>query len=358
MRKSLNSEKEIKKFDKGNILGSVRSLPDQIEQAWTEVKNLDIPKACALVDNVVICGMGGSALGGRIVDSLIVDRIRVPIEVVTEYDIPNYVGPKSLVILTSYSGNTEETVSAAHKAFVKKAEIFGITTGGKLAEFLKKEKIPAYIYEPKENPSNQPRLGLGYSVAATMAILAKCGFITFAEEDIKSALANLRKFSEEFDSDVSENKNLAKRMAIKLKGKIPILVASEHLVGASHAFKNLLNEGAKTFSASFDIPELNHHLIEGLRNPAMAKEYLHFLFFESKLYSSSVQKRYSITQEVVEKNEIDYSVYQPRSGKKIQQVFEILIFASFVQFYLAFIYGVDPLKIPWVDYFKEKLAKG
>jgi glucose/mannose-6-phosphate isomerase len=355
--RNLDSEKEIKDFDKGKVLESVKRLPDQVEQAWAEIKELDIPKACAAVNNVVVCGMGGSALGGRIVDSLVVDRVRTPIEIVSNYDVPNYVGPKSLVLVTSYSGNTEETISAAHKALIKKAEIFGITTGGKLAEFLRKEKIPAYIYEPKENPSNQPRLGLGYSVAATMAILAKCGFITFAEEDIKSALVSLRKFSEEFDSHVPENKNLAKRMAVKLKGKIPILVASEHLVGALHAFKNLLNEGAKTFSASFDIPELNHHLMEGLRNPATAKEHLFFLFFESKLYSSGIRKRYPITQEVVEKNEIDYSVYQLRSSKKIEQIFEVLSFASFVHFYLAFVYGVDPLKIPWVDYFKEKLAK-
>lgn len=354
----LNSEKEIEKFDKGNVLESIRRLPAQVEQAWEEVSSLKIPKACAAVNNVVICGMGGSALGGRIVDSLMADRVRTPIEVISDYDVPNYVGPKSLVIATSYSGNTEETVSAAHRALIKKAEIFGITTGGKLAEFLKKEKIPAYIYEPKENPSNQPRLGLGYSIAATMAILARCGFITLAEEDIKSALSSLRKFSQEFDNCVPENKNLAKRMALKLRGKIPILIASEHLIGALHAFKNQLNEGSKTFSASFDIPELNHHLMEGLRNPAMAKEYLYFLFFESKLYSSRIQKRYPITREVVEKNEVDYGVYPLRSGKKIQQIFEVLSFGSFVHFYLAYIYGVDPLKIPWVDYFKEKLAKG
>jgi len=356
--RNLDSEKEIKDFDKGKVLESVKRLPDQAEQAWAEIKELDIPKACAAVNNVVICAMGGSALGGRIIDSLLVDRVRTPIEIVSNYDVPNYVGPKSLVIVTSYSGNTEEIISVAHRALIKKAKIFGITTGGKLAEFLRQEKIPAYIYEPKENPSNQPRLGTGYSIAAIMSLLARCGFITLAEEDIKSALNTFRKFSKEFDSHVPENKNLAKRMAVKLKGKIPILVASEHLVGTLHAFKNQLNEGSKTFSASFDIPELNHHLMEGLRNPAMAKEYLYFLFFESKLYSSGIRKRYPITKEVVKKNEVDYGVYPLRSGKKIEQIFEALSFGSFVHFYLAFLYGVDPLKIPWVDYFKEKLAKG
>ncbi len=354
---NLDAEKEIKNFDKGRVLQSIRQLPAQVEQAWTEVKELDIPQACRVVNNVVVCGMGGSALGGRIVDSLVADRVRVPMEIISNYDVPNYVGPESLVIVTSYSGNTEETMAAAQRALVKRAKIFGITTGGKLAEFLKKEKIPAYIYKPKENPSNQPRLGLGYSVAATMALLARCGFFTLAEEDMRLAIKALQQFSQEFDSQTAVNNNLAKRMALKLKNKIPILVASEHLVGTLHAFKNQLNEGAKTFSASFDIPELNHHLMEGLRNPAMAREYLYFLFFESKLYSPEVQKRYTITREVVEKNEIAHGIYLLRAGKKIQQIFEVLSFGSFTHFYLAYLYGVDPLKIPWVDYFKERLAK-
>ncbi len=356
--RNLDSEKEIKDFDKGKVLESVRRLPAQVEQAWAEINKLKFPKACSLAKNVVIAGMGGSALGGRIIDSLVPFRARAPIEIFTEYHLPNYVNKDTLVIASSYSGNTEETISATREALKKGAQIFGITTGGKLGELLKKENLPSYIYTPKENPAKQPRLALGYSVMATMAILARCGFIILSQDEIKSAVSTLEEFIKEFDSHVPEDKNLAKRMAVKLKGKIPILVASEHLVGALHAFKNQLNEGSKTFSVSFDIPELNHHLMEGLRNPAMAKEYLYFLFFESKLYSSRIQKRYPITREVVEKNEIDYSVYQLRSSKKIQQIFEALSFGSFVHFYLAFLYGVDPLKVPWVDYFKEKLAKG
>jgi len=218
---NLDAEKEIKNFDKGRVLQSIRQLPAQVEQAWTEVKELDIPQACRVVNNVVVCGMGGSALGGRIVDSLVADRVRVPMEIISNYDVPNYVGPESLVIVTSYSGNTEETMAAAQRALVKRAKIFGITTGGKLAEFLKKEKIPAYIYKPKENPSNQPRLGLGYSVAATMTLLARCGFFTLAEEDMRLAIKALQQFSQEFDSQTAVNNNLAKRMALKLKNKIP-----------------------------------------------------------------------------------------------------------------------------------------
>ena len=354
---NLDSQTEIEKFDKGKILASIRLLPDQIEQACEEINELDVPKECGKVENVVICGMGGSALGGRIVDSLMADRVRVPIEVFTEYDIPNYVGRNTLVIATSYSGNTEETLNAAKEAVNKQAKIFGITTGGKLGKFLKKEKIPSYIYEARANPSNQPRMGLGYSIGATIGVLEKCNFIHFSEADLYNLASVSRAFTKEFDSDVSESKNLAKLIAKKLHNKIPILVSSEHLFGVAHAFKNQLNENSKTVSVVFDIPELNHHLIEGLKYPAKARELLYFIFYKSKLYRKEVNKRHNITADVVEKNGYDYSFFQPRSDTKITQIFESLTFGSFVSFYLAAIYEVDPSQIPWVDYFKEKLSK-
>ncbi len=355
---NLNSQKEIEEFDKGKILASIKMLPDQIKQTWEEIKELKIPKSYKNVDNVIICGMGGSALGGRIVDSLMVDRIRVPIELFTEYDVPNYVDKNTLVIVSSYSGNTEETLSAAHEAINKGAKLFGITTGGKLAEFFKKNNLPSYVYEAKTNPSNQPRMGLGYSIGATLSILAKCGYIHLSDDDIYELIITSRTFAKEFDVDVPENKNLTKLMAKKLKNKIPVLVSSEHLFGVTHAFKNQLNENSKTFSILFDIPELNHHLLEGLKFPAKAREILHFLFFKSDLFRKEVGKRYDLTADVVERNGYQYSVYSPRSTSKITQIFEILILGSFISFYLAALHEVSPSEIPWVDYFKEKLAKG
>lgn len=354
---NLDSQKDIEKFDKGKIAASIRLLPDQIEQAWEEIGEQKIPKKFAQVENVVICGMGGSALGGRIVDSLVSDRIRIPIEIFTEYDIPSYVGPNTLVIATSYSGNTEETLSAVRAAVNKKAKVFGITTGGKLGEFLQKENLASYMYEAKANPSGQPRMGLGYSITATLSVLVRCGFIYFSEDDLYTLVTTSRNFIKEFDVDIDENKNLAKRLTRKLKNKIPVLISSEHLFGVAHTFKNQLNENSKVFSLVLDIPELNHHLLEGLKFPAKARGILHFLFYKSQAYRKEVRVRYDLTADVVEKNGYEYSIFPPRSKAKISQVFESLIFGSFVSFYLAVLYGVDPSKIPWVDYFKEKLSK-
>lgn len=354
---SLDSLDEIKKLDKGGVLSSIEKITAQIKQAWSEVKDGEVPASCVLAKNVIVSGMGGSALGGRIVDSLLAERARVPIEVVTEYSLPNYVNKDSLVILSSYSGNTEETLAAAKEALNRGAMVFGVTTGGKLADFLKEEGASGYIYEPRENPSNKPRMGLGYSITSVLAVLSKCEFINLLDSEIEEAMAEAEKFISDYGIHAPESQNVAKLLAKKLKGKVPVIIASEHLVGISHAFKNELNENAKVFSLIFDIPELNHHLMEGLRNPYEIKGVLHFLFIESQHYSKRVKARYPLTREVVEKNDIGTEIYQTRGSKKISEIFEILILSSYVSFYLAMLYGLDPTPIPWVDFFKTELSK-
>lgn len=354
---SLDSLEEIKKLDKGGVLSSIEKLTAQIKQAWKEVKDGEVPASCGLAKNVIVSGMGGSALGGRIVDSLLADRARVSIEVVTEYNLPNYVNKDTLVILSSYSGNTEETLAAAKEAVNRGALVFGVTTGGKLAEFLKAEGVNAYIYEPRQNPSNQPRMGLGYSIASVLSVLSKCEFINLLDSEMEEAMIETEKFISDWGVHAPENQNVAKLLAKKLKGKVPVIVASEHLIGVSHAFKNQLNENAKVFSLIFDIPELNHHLMEGLRNPYEIKGVLHFLFIESQHYTKRVKVRYPLTREVVEKNDIATGIYQTQGSKKIIEIFEILILSSYVSFYLAMLYGLDPTPIPWVDFFKTELSK-
>lgn len=353
---NLDSIEEIKKIDKGDILGSIISLPDQMEQVWREIKAKEVPGSCRVAKNVVVSGMGGSALGGRIVDSLITDRARTPIEVFTEFRLPNYVNRDTFVILSSYSGNTEETLTAAHEALNRGAGLFCVTTGGKLGQFMEDNKLDGYLINPIHNPSGQPRMGLGYSIITVLAALAKCEFINLLDTEVHEAIEVARRFVEEFGVSKPANENLAKSLAIKLKGKVPVLVASEHLIGVTHAFKNQLNENAKTFSLLFDIPELNHHLLEGLRNPAEVKRFLNFVFFESDLYSKEVKLRYPITREVVEKQEVETSVYKLHSNKKLDQIFEELIFGSFANLYLAVLYEINPAPIPWVDYFKAKLV--
>jgi glucose/mannose-6-phosphate isomerase len=352
----LDNIEEIKKLDAGGVLSTVKRLDEQVGQAWNEILALHIPEEYKNAQNIVLSGMGGSALGGRIVDALTNSIIRAPFEISTEYGIPNYVNTNTLLILSSYSGNTAETISAANEGLKKGAKIIVVATGGKLADFAKENNLPAYIYVPKENPSNQPRMALGYSITAIVAVLNKLGFISLTDMEIKSIIQLMGEKCSEYSEDVLSQNNLAKLMAEKIKSHVPVLVASEHLVGSIHAFKNQLNENSKTFALSFDIPELNHHLMEGLKFPPQIKETLLFIFINSDLYSDEIKKRYPITEEVVNKNEIKTFNLKLTGKSKLEQIYELLVFGSFVSFYIAVLYGIDPTPIPWVDYFKNKLS--
>lgn len=356
---TLDSKEEIAKIDKENLVSSILKLPEQIEQAWREVGKLEIPLDYMRATNIIVTGMGGSALCGRVVDALTTDKIRTPFEVSTDFRLPNYVDENTLCIVSSYSGNTEETIESASTEIAQSqgTKIFGITTGGKLADFFKERKIPAYIFSPTNNPSGQPRMSLGYSITALLRVLSLLQYLSLAESEMLGAIKFVGQLVSDYGPDRPSNENLAKSLSLKLKGKAPVYVASDHLVGSIHVMKNQTNENAKTYANCFDIPELNHHLMEGLKFPAELRELLTFLFFESDLYKPEIVKRYPITREVIEKNEIQTLTYKMRGSTKLEQVYELLVLGSFVSYYLALLNGVNPTPIPWVDYFKEQLSR-
>lgn len=352
---SLDSIPELSKIDSKGLLSSIASLPDQFKQVVEEVEKLELPMDYSLCKNVVICGMGGSALAGRIINDLVEDTARAPIEISTEFDPPSYLGPDTLAIIYSYSGDTEETVSALNKAILKRAKIVVVTTGGKLEEIALKDNLPLYKINPTHNPSNQPRMSLGYSVGAMLMILGKTGFLGVSITDLDHLTGNIREFVQKYSERVGEEENLAKKMARRIYGHIPVLVTSSHLKGVLHAVKNQINENSKNFAVIFDIPELNHHLLEGLSFPASTKRSLHFLIFYSKRFPYEVEKRYEITKEVIEKNGVTVDILEIDAESKLDEVFKLLVFGSYLGFYLAILNQIDPGPIPWVDYFKEKL---
>lgn len=342
---NMTTSQKIKKLDKAKLLFSIELLTEQCTSAWREVQKIKIPANYRDVENIVISGMGGSALGGHLIQTLFSDKLKKPLEVVRGYTLPAYVGPKTLVILSSYSGNTEETLSAAADAKKRKAKIMGLAAGGKLKKFLEDNKYPAYIFETTHNPSNQPRMGLGYSIFGQIGLLKKCGVLNADNKEIKNTLATLK-----------NKDNYAESFAAKLKNKIPVIVASEFLVGNAHIMANQINENSKTFATYFELPELNHHLMEGLKNPATNKKNLLFILLNSNLYLPRNQKRYKILKNVLAKNKIRFVEYSTKSKTKFLQSFETLIFGSYLSFYLAMDYNLDPSPVPWVDFFKKQLG--
>jgi len=346
---------KIKSLDKGNYLGSIEEFLPQVQQAWEEVKRITLPAEYAEVDNLVLNGMGGSALGARVVKALLTEKLKIPFEIINNYSVPAFVNHRTLFIFSSYSGNTEEVLATIDETCARGAKCLGITAGGQLREILTARKIPFYQIKPDHNPSGQPRAGVGYAVAGILGLLNQTHLVSFQESEISAAVSWLEEISRQWRLEIPVSENLAKQLALQLNEKIVILVGAEFLEGSLHVFRNQLNETAKNFADYFLLSELNHHLLEGLSFPKSNSQNLAFLFFNSSLFDSRIQKRAIVTREVVTQNQIPVLEYLCTGKNKLTQVLEVILLGSWVSFYLAVLHNVDPSLIPWVDYFKDKL---
>jgi glucose/mannose-6-phosphate isomerase len=335
-------------LDPKNVLGSVEMFLDQCEQIWNEAKSLQFPDEYKQIKNIVVCAMGGSAYGGYVASALFKDQLKVPLLSNNDYHLPAFVSKNSLVILSSYSGTTEEVFSCRDEAQGKNFKITGITSGGELGNFLSISNTTSLIFDPKFNPSGQPRLGTGYMVLGIIGILNKLGLISVSDEEVKAAISEVRQAQEDIRRKTQD-------LAKKTQGSIPVVISAEFLSGNAHILRNQFNETSKSFAAFSLLSELNHHLMEGLKNPPDKK--LIFLFISSNLYSDKLKKRVELTKDVVGKNNIPYDEYQVEGSTKISKMLNVLSFGGYLTFYLAMLYGQDPSLIPWVDYFKEQLEK-
>lgn len=355
MSSILDSREKIKELDKSGLLASVEALPDQITDTLGQVIKVAIPESYKKVKNVVVSGMGGSALGGHLIKQLYKNELTIPFDVVSHYELPGYVGQDTLVILSSYSGTTEETLEAASEAKAKNAKILVITSGGKLAELAKANNWPMYLMEVTHNPCNQPRLAIGYAVVGMIMLLSQSGILPNHSADFEHIAKNLKSMIA--DLTVESEASPAKTLAFAAYDKHIIFVAAEHLIGAAHIFNNQINENAKTLTSEWPLPEFNHHYMEALSYPKLAKDSTVFFLFNSPLYHPRIQKRVLITKDLLEQKGYEAHVLLATTETKLEQVFEIIQIGEFVAGYLPILYGIDPSNIPNVDFFKSEMSK-
>lgn len=354
-RKNKLSSSQIKELGESEVYQSILELPDQLAQMWKLVSNMEMPSEYEVCGQVVVVGMGGSGLGARVVKSLGADKLSKPVELISDYNLPAYVDEDYLVVLSSYSGETKEVLTAASQAGKRGCRVLAITTGGKLQSTADEEGWPLISIKPEHNSSGQSRLGVGYMTMALMMVLKQIEAYQIQGEQVSKTINWMQFQQSKWDQSVPVKENAAKKLSKKLVNKGVMLVSGEFLQGGVHVFKNQLNESGKTFAVRFDLPELNHHLLEGLKKPEGLKKQLVVLLFDSDLYSREMSKRLAVTEEVMMKQGLQTIRLQLEGRSKDEQVWELIQFGEFVSFYLACLYGLKSSSIPWVKYFKEQL---
>lgn len=356
MTSILDSREKIKVADKSYLLGSVEVLPEQIQDAWDSTKDLTFPAEYSDVKNIVVSGMGGSNLGSLVIKRLFKDELTLPLEIYPHYHLPGYVNSDTLVLLSSYSGTTEETLEAAEQAISLGAKIAVITGGGPLADLAKKNNWPMYLINAKFNPSNQPRMAIGYAVFGQLSMFAKMGLINISDSEVLNLVDKLKVLVKNLGPENEHSP--AKLLAFSAFDKHTIFVAAEHLIGSAHVINNQFNENAKALTSEWHLPEFNHHYMEALSFPKLAKETTIFFLFNSPLYHERVQKRVLLTKELLEQKGYEVQLIQASAPTKLEQVFEIIQLGEFVASYLPVIYGIeDPGPVPNVAWFKNEMAK-
>lgn len=350
---NIDNLNEILALDSMQMSKSIEKLPDQILQISEDVKNVKLPISYKKFKNIVFFGMGGSALGAHCIRSVFEKDLKVPLEIINNYNVPGSVTKDTLVFIVSYSGTTEEAISAFEKTVKKKAKIVVVSSGGKLLETAKKRKIPALIFGTQNNPCGSPRMGLGYTIFGPLFILHRLGAVQSSYIRLKPLVETAKKYIELYGLKSQETSNTAKQFASNLvKGPV-WFVSSSHLAGNAHIVANQLNENAKRFGGYFLIPELNHHLLEGLSFPKSDDSA--FVFIESGNFDKRILKRFAVTKEILVKNQRQFLTYECNEGEPLLEAVEVLVFGSYLGFYTAMFENIDPTAIPTVDYLKAAL---
>ncbi|KKR91863.1 MAG: Bifunctional phosphoglucose/phosphomannose isomerase [Parcubacteria group bacterium GW2011_GWC2_42_12] len=357
MINNLDDQKVYKKLDFGKVAKSIESLPSQMKQVLKQADLIKIPPDYSQVAQVVVNGMGGSNIGVGMIGAALSDQIKVPIIITAGYEVPASVNENTLYLLSSYSGNTEEVLSVYLEAKKRGAKVMAICEQGenKLARLMKDENIPGFTFKSDHNLSGQPRMGLGYSVLGVAMLLARVGLLEIKAQEMEKIIVNLEAWGEELSPDKSAKTNRAKQIALELYNKIPVIVGAEFLVGNLKILRNQFNETSKNFASFLELPDMNHFALEGLAKPVSNKDNLTFFFIDSSLYHPRIIKRSTLTKQIVQKNKIKYIDHKLSGASKLEQAFNMLQFGAWATYYLAMLNNVNPVKIPWVEWFKKEL---
>ena len=340
-----------KEHDKENMYGSIWNFPDNLKDALTIGENISLKNKDYNLQNIVIAGMGGSAIGGDIVAILEEQNIKIPYLVCRDYNVPKWVNSNSLVICSSYSGNTEETISAFHKSKDRGASICGITTGGKLLKLLENHKKD-YVKIPK---GLQPRAAVAFSFIPIIKLIEKIGLVNsnlkFWFEETVNTLNNNRVY---YGSE--GNKNPVYLLANKLYKKIPIIYSDSSTMRVNAVrLKGQLNENGKMLAYFNELPELNHNEIVGWQNNQEIFEHLCVLWLEDESDTSRTKIRKKITESIL--NETNISQYSIKvEGDSFQERFLNMVhFGDWLSYWCAILHKTDPSPVKKIVRLKNEL---
>ena len=349
---TLDSSSVLARIDRGGMLARVRDLPRQLAGARQAAAGLTLGDRHRDVDLVVVLGMGGSAIGADLVAGAAGDRLRVPLLVQRDYELPSGLGPRTLVVAASHSGDTIETLTAAAQARERGLPLVVIATGGRLGREAAADGTPWLQYEQP----GQPRAALGWSVGLIHELLGAAGLIT-DPDPLGPAVATLDDLLERMGPGVDTDANPAKQLAWSLFGRIPVIYGAGSMAAVARRWKTQLNENAKAWASYEPMPEANHNAIEGSLNPRELADAPFVIEIRDPDESEAIAARYRVVEELLGERATNRSAVWAEGPSPLARVLAAVAVGDLVSVYLAVLYQTDPTPVTLLEMLKERLAR-
>jgi glucose/mannose-6-phosphate isomerase len=348
----LDQPEKLKEIDESDMLSHLMKTPDYCQDVINRAKQVKVPEKVE-PKNIIIAGMGGSAIGGEILQNWLRNELPIPIQVCNDYTLPAYANKDTLFFANSYSGNTEETLSVFLDAIRRKCTTIVTTSGGHLLSFSKGLQVP-YVTIPSQIP---PRAALPYLFFSLPVLMERMGLLPGVEEELQEAIQVLKKVGEENAPEIPIEDNQAKKLALELVETIPIIYGFRQYQSIAHRLKTQFNENSKVPSKHDVFPELNHNETVGWEAPELLTKNYSIILIRDLGEPPEIRHRIETTKSLVLHKTKKVLEINARGEGKLAKMFSVLRVGDFTSVYLAILQGVDPTPVKIIDEVKRELGK-
>jgi glucose/mannose-6-phosphate isomerase len=347
----LNDRAAFRRLDTQNMLAEIESLPDQLTHAWELAHKQPLP-AWGDIRRILVAGMGGSAIGADLLAAYVTPRMKVPLIINRNYDLPAWAaGEKTLVIASSHSGNTEETLSGFGQAVKNGCRVRAVTTGGKLAQAARQAGAPIWQFDH----AGQPRAAVGYSFGLLLGALARLDLIEDPAAELEAAVQAMRAQQVSIHAAVPADLNPAKRMAGQLYGRYVMVYGADILEPVARRWKGQVSEIAKAVGAFEALPEADHNTLAGVNNPEEVLSKVAMIFLRAPSYHPRNRLRVDLTRRGFMLEGLNTDIIEAVGQTPLAQQWTCLHFGDYTAYYLAMAYGVDPTPVEAIESFKQEM---
>ncbi len=341
---------EIGALDSSNMAGTVSAFAQHIEDAVRIGSTAPLRKNVRSVRSVVVTGLGGSAIGGDLLRCYLADSLSIPFVVNRSYELPAFVNQSTLVVVSSYSGNTEETIAAHRDALKRKAQVVAVTSGGHTSRIARRAghswiELPAGFH---------PRAALAYSFFTILMTLIRLGLVRPLRAPIREAIDTIASMSNRL-SDPASLDNEALSLASTLHGTVPLIYSPVQLEAVNLRWRTQIEENAKQLAFGNVLPEMNHNEIVGWKQLPNVQHSLSAVFLADRETPRRIALRERFTQEILQPRAASLSVVHSLGRSRLARMFSLVHLGDWVSLYLAFLNGEDPSPVAVIDRLKEQL---